>query len=202
MNQQEKVFFERLNTLLNKREMEQMLTDNPMFEDQLSDLGYDVISRNSDLLKDYRKRGLIVRRPYPTLQEFVTDNKSDGYVVLQSTINQMTSEEYRQVRQSGLLNKGIKIYNDVEGEVVHFNFMRKEFNGSYASRSTGGNQMIRVRMVNLDEQESDARVNEIRNAQLNYDKAQKEIQWLLTNLESLVEGNYNTQYHDDRGLIS
>ncbi len=195
INKDKAIFFNRIAEMQEIKMIEESLKENPLFEDELSQLGYDVIQKNSDVIKEMRDKGLIVRRPYPTLEEFVSQAK--GYVVLQSTVFQMENDEFRSVRQSGLLNSGIEIYNDLEeGQVpLHFNWQFKNKSGQYESSSTGGSNMVNVARETLDEQESEARANDIRSVQLNYKEARKEIDFLLNNLEGLVEGTVNTQYH-------
>ena len=195
INKDKAIFFNRIAEMQEIKMIEESLKENPLFEDELSQLGYDVIQKNSDVIKEMRDKGLIVRRPFPTLEEFVSQAK--GYVVLQSTVFQMENDEFRSVRQSGLLNSGIEIYNDLEeGQVpLHFNWQFKNKSGQYESSSTGGSNMVNVARETLDEQESEARANDIRSVQLNYKEARKEIDFLLNNLEGLVEGTVNTQYH-------
>jgi len=190
-------FFNRLSKLMNQREIEESLRENPIFEDELGELGYDVIQQNSETIKDMIKKGLIIHRPKQSLPQFVKSNKDQGYVILASTVAQMTAEQFRQVNRSGLFNKGLILYTDVEGDILHYNFKFKQANGTFVDRSTGGNNMTRVRFVDLDEIESQTRVEDLRDAQLMYDQAQKEIEMLLANLDSIKEGNYNTQYHSE-----
>jgi hypothetical protein len=196
MNKDKERFIQRYEQLVKEQQFEEALKDQPIFEDQLGMLGYDVVSANSDMVRDLRDRGLIVRRPFPTLQEFVSQAK--GYVVLQSTVFQMEKEEYSKIRKTGLLNKGIEIYNDLEqGQVpLHFDWTHKAINGQLSTSYTGGSNMLNVIREALDLQESEARATEIRSVQLNYKQARQEIDWVLNNLEALVEGTVSTQYHD------
>ena len=195
INKDKAIFFERIAEMQEIKMIEESLKENPLFEDELSQIGYDVIQKNSDVIKEMRDKGLIVRRPFPTLEEFVS--QANGYVVLQSTLVQMEKDEFRTVRQSGLLNSGIDIYNDLDqGQVpLHFDWQFKNRQGQYESSFTGGSDMVNVVREVLDEQESEARANDIRSVQLNYKEARKEIDYLLNNLEALVEGTVNTQYH-------
>jgi len=158
-----------------------------------------VISKYNDDIKEMREKGLIIERPKQSLPQFV--KSVTGYVVLASTVAQMTSEQFREVNRSGAFNSGLAIYPDVDGQVVHYNFKLRQPNGLFVDRSTGGLNMTRVRFVDLDEEESQTRVGDIRDAQLLYDQAQKEIEMLLMNLDSIREGNYNTQYHSDVEVV-
>ena len=195
INKDKAKFIERVAQMQEMKMIEESLKENPIFEDELGQLGYDLIQKNSEVIKDFKDRGLIVRRPFPTLQEFVSQAK--GYVVLRSTLFQMEKEEFRSVRQTGLLNSGIDVYNDLDqGQVpLHFDWQFKNRQGQYESSFTGGSDMVNVAREVLDEQESEARANDIRSVQLNYKEARKEIDFLLNNLEALQEGTVNTQYH-------
>ena len=195
MKQNEKMLIEKLETMLQKRTMVEKLKEQPIYEDELNTLGYDVLLQNNNIIDDYRKQGLIVQRPKPSLKDFT--NSADGYVVKQSTISQMTADEFRQARQANLFfDNKLSIYDDLGGEeVVHYNFKLKQPNGTFVDRSTGGLNMTRVRFVDLDEFESQTRDVQIKQAQLNYDEAQNEIQALLNNKESIAEGNFE-QYHN------
>ena len=86
-------FIERFNRLQSVKEFEERLKDQPLYEDELAELGYDVVSKNNSLVKELKDRGLIVRRPYPTLDEFVAQAK--GYVIKQSTLFQIEKSEFR-----------------------------------------------------------------------------------------------------------
>ena len=189
MNKDKARFIEKYEQLVKEQQFEEALKDQPIFEDQLSEIGYDVVRGNSDMIRDLRDRGLIVRRPYPTLQEFVDQAK--GYVMLQSSVFQMEKEEYSQVRKTGLLNKGIDIYDDLEeGQLpLHFDWQHKEFNGQVSTSYTGGSNMLQVVREALDLQESEARASDIRSVQVNYKKARQEIDFLLKNIEGLGSGN-------------
>ena len=195
INKDKAIFFERIAEMQEIKMIEESLKENPLFEDELSDIGYDVIQKNTQVIKEMRDKGLIVRRPFPTLEEFVS--QANGYVVLQSTLFQMEKEQFRSVRQTGLLNSGIDVYNDLDqGQVpLHFDWQFKNRLGQYESSFTGGSDMVNVAREVLDEQESEARANDIRSVQLNYKEARKEIDFLLNNLEALQEGTVNTQYH-------
>ena len=193
MARNKEMLFDRLSRVIDQREIEESLRENPLYEDELSELGYDVISKYNDDIKEMREKGLIIERPKQSLPQFV--KSVTGYVVLASTVAQMTSEQFREVNRSGAFNRGLLIYPDVEGQVVHYNFKLRQDNGLFVDRSTGGLNMTRVRFVDLDETESQTRIGDIRDAQLMYDQAQKEIEMLLMNLDSIREGNYNTQYH-------
>lgn len=195
MKQNEKMLIEKLETMLQKRTMVEKLKEQPIYEDELNTLGYDVLLQNNNIIDDYRKQGLIVQRPKPSLKDFT--KSADGYVVKQSTISQMTADEFRQARQANLFfDNKLSIYDDLGGEeVVHYNFKLKQPNGTFVDRSTGGLNMTRVRFVDLDEFESQTRDVQIKQAQLNYDEAQNEIQALLNNKESIAEGNFE-QYHN------
>ena len=188
-------FFQKVAEMQEMNMIEDQLKEQPIFEDELSKLGYDLISKNNDTIKDLRDRGLIVRRPYPTLEEFV--DQAGGFVVKRSTVFQMEKEEYSQVRRTGLFNKGIEIYNDMEDNQVplHFDWQHKELNGTYTTSFTGGSNMLEVTREVLDVQESEARASDIRAVQSSYKQARQEIDWLLNNLEALQQGSINTQYH-------
>ena len=192
-------FIERFNRLQSVKEFEERLKDQPLYEDELAELGYDVVSKNKSLVKELKDRGLIVRRHYPTLDEFVAQAK--GYVIKQSTLFQMEKSEFREVRKSGALNGKVEIYNDLAENKVpkHYNWKHKEFNGNYVSRSTGGSDMVNVVFETLNEQESEARVRDIIEVQNLYTKATQEIDFLLANLEAVANGSVNTQYHDSVG---
>ena len=189
------LFYERVAEMQEMKMIEESLKENPIFEDELGQIGYDVIQKNSEVIKDFKARGLIVRRPYPSLQEFV--DAATGYVVLQSTVFQMEKSEFRSIRQTGLLNSGIQIYNDLEqGQVpLHFDWQFKNKLGKYERSFTGGSDMVNVAREVLNEQESEARASEIRAVQNNYKAAREEIDFLLNNLDALQEGSVNTQYH-------
>ena len=199
MARNKEMLFDRLSRVIDQREIEESLRENPLYEDELSELGYDVISKYNDDIKEMREKGLIIERPKQSLPQFV--KSVTGYVVLASTVAQMTSEQFREVNRSGAFNRGLLIYPDVEGQVVHYNFKLRQDNGLFVDRSTGGLNMTRVRFVDLDETESQTRIGDIRDAQLMYDQAQKEIEMLLMNLDSIREGNYNTQYHSDVEVV-
>jgi hypothetical protein len=196
INKDKAKFIERVAQMQEMKMIEESLKENPIFEDELGQLGYDLIQKNSEVIKDFKDRGLIIRRPFPTLQEFVRQAK--GYVVLRSTLFQMEKEEFRSLRQSGLLNKGVEIYNDLpDNQVpVHFNWQYKEHNGSYTTSFTGGSNMVNVAREVLDVQESEARASEIRAVQSGYKSARAEIDFLLNNIEGIKAGTVNTQYHD------
>lgn len=201
MNNREKVqFFERVAELRTMQEIEQQLKEQPIFEDELSTIGYDIIKKNTDTIKDLRDRGLIIRRPYPTIEEFVDQAK--GYVVRRSSVFQMEKSEYKLLRTSGVLfsqgNKGfVETYDDLEdGQVpLHFDWQVKGHNGKYTTSYTGGSDMFEVAREVLDEVESEARASEIRAVQLSYQKARQEIDFLLQNLDAIKSGSVNTQYH-------
>lgn len=194
MNKDKQVFIQRYEQLVKEQQFEQALKDQPLFEDELGKLGYDVVAKNSAMVKDLRDRGLIVRRPYPTLEEFVAEAK--GYVVKQSTVFQMEKEEYRTIRQSGLWNKGLQIYNDLDANQVplHFEWQKKTLQG-WEVNFTGGSNMMNIIREKLDQQESQAKASEIRAVQVGYKTARQEIDWILNNLEGLSAGTVNTQYH-------
>ncbi len=196
INKDKVIFIERVAQMQEMKMIEESLKENPIFEDELGQLGYDLIQKNSEVIKDFKDRGLIVRRPFPTLQEFVSQAK--GYVVLRSTLFQMEKEEFRTLRQSGLLNKGVEIYNDLpDNQVpVHFNWQYKKHNGSYETSFTGGSDMVNVAREVLDVQESQARASDISAVQSGYKSARAEIDFLLENLEGIKAGTVNTQYHD------
>ena len=193
-NKNKMAFFQKVAEMQEMNMIEDQLKEQPIFEDELSKLGYDLISKNSDTIKDLRDRGLIVRRPYPTLEEFV--ESAAGFVVKRSTVFQMEKDEYRTLRQSGLLNKGIEIYNDLEDNQVplHYDWQMRKLR-SWESSFTGGSDMVNVKREVLDKQESEARASDIRAVQSSYKAARQEIDWLLNNLEALQEGSVNTQYH-------
>ena len=201
MSNKEKVqFFERVAELRTMQEIEQQLQEQPIFEDELSSIGYDVIKKNTDTIKDLRDRGLIVRRPYPTIEEFV--DQATGYVVRRSSVFQMEKSEYKQLRLSGVLfkegNQGwVEVYDDLEeGQLpLHFDWQHKEHNGRYTTSYTGGSDMFEVAREVLDEQESEARASEIRQVQIAYKTARQEIDFLLKNLDAVAQGTVNTQYH-------
>ena len=194
MNKEKGRFIERYEQLVKEQQFEEALKEQPLFEDELHLLGYDVVSKNSDTVKDLRDRGLIVRRPYPTIAEFV--DQANGYVIAKSSLFQMEKEEYTEVRRSGALNGKIEIYNDMEeGQVpLHFQWQRNTGRG-YETNYTGGSQMFEVVREVLDEQESEARASEIRSVQLAYKQARQEIDFLLNNLDAVAQGTVNTQYH-------
>ena len=187
-------FIERYEQLVKEQQFEQALKEQPLFEDELGQLGYDVVSKNNDMVKDLRDRGLIIRRPYPTLQEFVEN--ATGYVIRKSTLFQMEKEEYRQVRQSGALHGNIEIYDDLENNEVplHFQWQHKRLN-SWETSYTGGSNMFEIIREVLDKGESEARASEIRAVQVSYKVARQEIDFLLNNLDAVAEGIVNTQYH-------
>ena len=196
MNKEKGRFIERYEQLVKEQQFEEALKEQPLFEDELHQLGYDVIKKNTDMIKNLRDRGLIVRRPYPTIEEFV--DQATGYVVKQSTINQMEKSEYRSLRTSGaLFESKLAIYNDMEeGQVpLHFEWQYKEHNGRYTTSFTGGSDMFNVVFEKLDEQESEARASEIRSVQVAYKVARQEIDFLLNNLDAVAQGIVNTQYH-------
>ncbi len=193
-NNNKSSFIERYEQLVKEQQFEQALKEQPLFEDELGQLGYDVVSKNNDMVKDLRDRGLIIRRPYPTLQEFVEN--ATGYVVKKSTLFQMEKDEYRIVRQSGALHGSIEIYDDLENNEVplHFQWQHKRLN-SWETSYTGGSDMFEIIREVLDKGESEARASEIRSVQVSYKQARQEIDFLLNNLDAVAEGIVNTQYH-------
>ena len=200
MNKEKSRFIERYEQLVKEQQFEEALKEQPLFEDELHLLGYDVVSKNSDTVKDLRDRGLIVRRPYPTIAEFV--DQATGYVVRRSSVFQMEKSEYKQLRLSGVLfkegNQGwVEVYDDLEeGQLpLHFDWQHKEHNGRYTTSYTGGSDMFEVAREVLDEQESEARASEIRQVQIAYKTARQEIDFLLKNLDAVKSGSVNTQYH-------
>lgn len=190
-------FFQQLGQLQEIKRIEQSLQDNPIYEDELSEMGYDLVSKNSDLVKDLRKRGLIIPRPYPTIQEFVA--QATGYVVKRSTLLQMEKSEYRQIRDM-LANRTIETYDDLDNGTVplHFQWQKETLNG-FETNYTGGTDMVNVVREVLDIDESRAKSQTIRQVQDNYKEARQEIDFLLNNIEAIQQGMVATQYHDSIG---
>ncbi len=198
-NNNKSSFIERYEQLVKEQQFEQALKEQPLFEDQLGQLGYDVVSKNSDMIKDLRDRGLIVRRPYPTLTEFV--EQASGYVIKKSSLFQMEKDEYRQLRTSGaLFDQKVEIYDDLEDNQIplHFQWQHKRLN-TWETSYTGGSDMFEIKREVLDKGESEARASEIRQVQQSYKAARQEIDFLLNNLEAVANGSVNTQYHDSVG---
>ena len=179
-------------------EFNQQLDETPLTEDVVAKLPSSVRNKNHHFLMELRQTGkLVAPKPVP-LSEFVS--AATGFVVKQSTIDQMEREEYRLLIRNKLIpSTKLEIYPDIDRNtesIEHYNFQLKTPNG-YVDRTTGGVDMVRVSFRTFNEEESDNNVGRIIDAQQGHKTARAEIDWLLQHLESIKEGNYNTQYHDE-----
>ena len=48
-------FIERFNRLQSVKEFEERLKDQPLYVDELAELGYDVVSKNNSLVKELKE---------------------------------------------------------------------------------------------------------------------------------------------------
>tara|TARA_R110000824_G_scaffold168990_2_gene346063 strand:- start:500 stop:1123 length:624 start_codon:yes stop_codon:yes gene_type:complete len=199
MNNKEKVLL--INELIELQQVEeftQQLEETPLTEDIVAMLPSSVRNKNHHFLMELRQTGKLVRPMPVPLSEFVS--AATGFVVKQSTIDQMEREEYRLLIRNKLIpSTKLEIYPDIDRAtetIEHYNFQLKTPNG-YVDRNTGGVDMVRVAFKTFDEEQSDNNVGRIIDAQQGHKTARNEIDWLLQNLESIKEGNYNTQYHDE-----
>ena len=197
MNNKEKVLL--INELIELQQVEefnQQLEEQPLTEDVVAKLPSSVRNTNQQFLMELRRNGkLVPTKPVP-LPEFVA--AADGYVIKQSTLDQMERDEYRQLIRVKLIpSDKLVIYPDIDRNsesIEHYNFQLKTPNG-YVDRTTGGPDMVRVVFKTFDDEESDNNVGRIIDAQEGHKAARSEIDWLLQNIDSITEGNYNTQYH-------
>ena len=199
MNNKEKVLL--INELIELQQVEeftQQLEETPLTEDIVAMLPSSVRNKNHHFLMELRQTGKLIRPMPVPLSEFVS--AATGFVVKQSTIDQMEREEYRLLIRNKLIpSTKLEIYPDIDRAtetIEHYNFQLKTPNG-YVDRNTGGVDMVRVSFRTFNEEESDNNVGRIIDAQQGHKTARNEIDWLLQNLESIKEGNYNTQYHDE-----
>ena len=187
-----------LTELKEVENFENQLEQQPLTEDVVAKLPSLVRNRNHQYLMKLRQFGqLVPAKPVP-LAEWV--KSATGFVVKQSTVDQMEREEYRELIRARLLpSDKLSIYPDIDRNseiIVHYNFQLSTPNG-YVDRRTGGNDMVRVEKQNFDQEQSDNNLGKIRDAQESYASARKEIEYLMSNMESIVEGNFNTQYHNE-----
>ena len=172
---------------------EQSLKSNPLTDKQVNLLPAGVRLQTMDYVKSLKDTGLIVPEVIPTRQE-MADANPNAFVISRSAVWQMTQEEYRQVRQSGLFNNSKLLiqYPDVpeSDAVVHYKFIAK--NGT--QNTTGANEgMIKVLYKTLDKDESVMNHQLVVDADNYYKAAKKEIEMLLVNLESIKAGQFNKQ---------
>ena len=182
---------ETLEQLAKVDEFEQQLQKQPMEVGMLNQLPSHVRLGAMDYTKRLQDAGLIVPDTIPSVDKWIKSN-GNQYAFNRSSFYQMDTDEMRQVRQSGLLNKGITIYPDVKDEpVAHYNFWNK--NGT--QHSTGSsNQMVNVNFITMDEEQSRLNYQLVVDADNYYKAARTEIEFLLQNLEAMKAGQYNTQY--------
>lgn len=188
---------DELRNLQEVAEFEQSLEEAPLTEEMVAMLPAKVRIANQNYLQQLRETGQLVKAPVPPISEFV--KTATGYVVKQSTLDQMSSEQYRQlIREKLIPSDLLTIYPDIDRSseiVVHYNYFIETPNG-FSPRSTGQNNMTRVEMIDLDAKQSQEMVGKIRESQLMYEEAKPEIDYLLQNIEAIKEGNLNTQYHN------
>tara|TARA_A100001011_G_scaffold261105_1_gene269592 strand:- start:193 stop:816 length:624 start_codon:yes stop_codon:yes gene_type:complete len=199
MNNKEKVLL--INELMELQKVEEFkssLEEQPLTEDVVAMLPAKVRVANQKFLEELRANGQLVKPQPKPLAEYVA--ASEGYVVLQSTIDQMEKEEHRQLIRAKLLpSDKLDIYPDIDrgSEIIeHYNFKMQTPTG-YVDRATGGVDMVRVSFRAMDEFESDSNVGKIRTAQESYRDARAEIDYLLQNIESIANGTQNGQYHTE-----
>jgi len=175
-------------------EFEDGLETNPIFEANIERLTQAERLSTMDYQRELRDRGLIKPTPAPTMEQFKKDNPNAVFIIMESEVAQMTTSQFRQFRQSGLLQSDkVGIFPDIakNESVVHY----KYFNKNGTQHSTGANEpMIRVVYKSLDEMESELNYNLVVQANNYYQSASGNIQHLLDNLESIKEGNFNSQY--------
>ena len=199
MKNKEKVLL--INELMELQQVEEFkssLEEQPLTEDVVAMLPTKVRLANQEFLNELRENGQLVKPQPKPLAEYVKE--SEGYVVKQSTIDQMEREEYRQVIRAKLIpSDKLDIYPDIDrgSEIIeHYNFKMQTPTG-YVDRSTGGVDMVRVSFRTMDETTSDSNLGKIRDAQQSYKDARNEIDYLLQNLESIANGTQNGQYHTE-----
>ena len=166
----------------------EQLKTKPIFDDEWSMLPQATRIKNHEWYMEMRNKGLIVPRPIQDIDSFVA--ASESFVVRQSTLNQMEQEEYRQVRRTGLLNRPDSIYPDSPNGEIHYSYVNE--NGTVGR--TGGIDMVNVKFVSLDEQESKLNYGLVVEANDKYKEARAEAENLLRNLESIQSGQMSTQY--------
>ena len=199
MNNKEKVLL--INELMELQQVEEFkasLEEQPLTEDVVAMLPSKVRLANQQFLNELRENGQLVKSQPKPIAEFVKE--ADGYVVKQSTIDQMEREEYRSVIRAKLIpSDKLTIYPDIDrgSEIIeHYKFKMQTPTG-YVDRATGGVDMVRVSFRSMDEFESDSNGGKIRTAQESYKEARAEIDYLLQNLESIANGTQNGQYHTE-----
>ena len=146
MKNKEKVLL--INELMELQQVEEFkasLEEQPLTEDVVAMLPTKVRLANQDFLNELRANGQLVKPQPKPIAEYVKD--SDGYVVRQSTIDQMEREEYRQVIRAKLIpSDKLDIYPDIDrgSEIIeHYKFKMQTPTG-YVDRATGGVDMVRV----------------------------------------------------------
>jgi len=197
MNNKEKVLL--INELMELQQVEEFkssLEEQPLTEDVIAMLPAKVRNANQQFLQELRLHGKLVRPQPKPLPEFVAE--AEGYVVKQSTIDQMERDEHRKLIRAKLIpSDKLVVYPDIDrtAEVIeHYNFKLQTPTG-YVDRSTGGVDMVRVSFRTMDEFESDSNLGKIRDAIDSHKEARNEIDYLLRNIDSLKEGTQNGQYH-------
>ena len=146
MNNKEKVLL--INELIELQQVEeftQQLEETPLTEDIVAMLPSSVRNKNHHFLMELRQTGKLVRPMPVPLSEFVS--AATGFVVKQSTIDQMEREEYRLLIRNKLIpSTKLEIYPDIDRAtetIEHYNFQLKTPNG-YVDRNTGGVDMVRT----------------------------------------------------------
>jgi hypothetical protein len=174
-------------------DFEQSLQSNPLTDTQIRSLPAGVRLQAMDYVKQLKDGGLVVPDPIPTIKEFQKANPG-AFVLTRSAQYQMTTEEYRPVRQAGLFQDTSKlvIYPDISDDqaVVHYKFIAK--NGT--EQSTGANmKMINVVYRTLDEKQSSMNYQLVVAADEYYQAAKTEITLLMANIESIKARQFNSQ---------
>lgn len=174
-------------------EFEQQAETNPIIESYIDRLQSGDRLIAMDYIKNLKDRGLIVPDPVPSKEEFKKANPQALFILSRSAEYQMTLEEYRTFRQSGLKQSTkVAIYPDIstDSSVVHYRY----FNSNGTQHSTGANQeMVRVSYRDLDPDESVMNYGLVIEANSYYETAKNEIQDLLRNIESIKNGTYSSQ---------
>lgn len=187
---------DELNDLQKVQDFEAQLEKNPLGEDQLSMLTSKTRATNMEYLSQLRGNGQIVQPTLPPIREYAV--ASEGYVVRQSTLDQMPKDVYTQVRRSGLLNKGVDVYHDVDPSqeiIVHYEYIFKNRVGQKETRYTyEGKDMVRAKVEKLNYEEAQAIPTKIRESARMYKESKSEWESLLQNLDSITSGQFNTQY--------
>ena len=183
-----------INEQLEVAQFEEVLQSNPLTNTQIQSLPAGVKLQAMDYIKELRDNGLVVPDPMPTMDEFRKANPNAVFVIRESEVAQMTTEQFRKFRQSGLLQSDkVGIYPDIEpGQaVVHYNY----FNKNGTTHSTGANEtMIRVVFKDLDEKASEMNYQLVVDANDYYQTAKTTIEHLMMSLEGIKDGTFQSQY--------